>query len=163
LQLDRLPYVQRVSSDDFNRLVWRHLQHTPANSRQIAAFLQSPLYGYQRAEDSAILNLGSSQQEAIILLKEEHQQWVIDDIVLRAEGRSAEEVRLKEHLREEVITLGNAHSPRLAPRNRVEPAYDPGAAGDTDRFATPEANMSPFVDVQTPNGTSPQAYRRIRR
>lgn len=95
--------VQRHSSNDFNRNVWRQLREVPQLGQAAARYLHAPLTAIKPIDkNSTLVLLGNEQHGAKVLLVEEHQQRVIDEILLVAGPADEQQARLKGTLRIEI-------------------------------------------------------------
>lgn len=120
--------LQRTSSSDFNRIVWRQVRDVPHLGRQAVPHLYAPLSGVQRVDDKSLLvALGDEQFGAKVLLIEEHAQNVIHEILLVAGPADEQQARLKGTLRTQIANglLASGVQP-VAHEAPAEPL--PGAA-----------------------------------
>ena len=95
--------LQRVSSDDFNRLVWSRAKSVPELSLPVLSQLTKPIRSMRTRPGQALVELGSAQSGAIVTMERDKQHWVIDDIEIINGLAPNQRVQLKETMRTEMI------------------------------------------------------------
>lgn len=99
IRSQQIEMLQRTSSDDFNRLVWRQLKQVPAIAFAVPRYLNAPLTSVEQREDTAVVVLGDDRGGAQVLLVKEHDHWVVDEVLLIAGPEPADRARLKQTVR----------------------------------------------------------------
>jgi len=99
---DDLVKVQRSVSGDFNRLVWKHLASIPPITKNTLGYYQQTLGKVQIRGKEAELHLGNQHRGAQIKMIKEHEQWLIDDIVLQSPETQLQTAELKQMMRMQV-------------------------------------------------------------
>lgn len=126
LAKSELGIVQRHSSSEFNRLVWRQLQEVPELGQAAARYLHAPLAAIKPIDQrSTLVLLGDERFGAKVLLVEEHQQRVVDEILLVAGPSDEQQARLKGTLRNQIATGQLASG--IQPVAHEMPATEPPA------------------------------------
>ncbi len=93
--------LQRHSTRDFNELVWRQVDRVPQIGFSIPELLMSPLTTMELNENQgyARLKLGDDQQGATVMIKRQHDEYVIDDIMIHSDKVASRYVSTKKELR----------------------------------------------------------------
>ena len=96
-----LDSVKRISSTDFNRLVWSNMTTLPGQFDQVPELLQQPVQRSRADEQRAIVELAEPGNPAVtVALLRENTAWVIDEISMpQADGTRLE---LRKSLRMEI-------------------------------------------------------------
>jgi hypothetical protein len=139
--------VQRNSSSEFNRVVWRQLQDVPGLAQIAAKHLHAPLTEIRPMEQGGTLVvLGNEQFGAKILLLEEHEQRVIDEILLVAGPAEEQQARLKGTLRMQIANGRLASDIQHVAHE--EPQIAPAGAVPSIQPAVYEAEVSPPMTLE---------------
>jgi len=93
--------LQRHSSRDFNELVWRQVDQIPHTAYSIPELLMTDLVSLEINENEGYsrIQLGSKKQGATVLLKKQHDQYLIDDIMVNSGNVASRYVSMKKELR----------------------------------------------------------------
>ncbi|MEQ8854216.1 hypothetical protein [Gimesia sp.] len=93
--------LQRHSTRDFNELVWRQVDRVPQIAFSIPELLMSRLTTMELNENQgyARLKLGDDQQGATVIIKRQHDEYVIDDIMIHSDKVASRYVSTKKELR----------------------------------------------------------------
>ncbi|QDU03375.1 hypothetical protein V6x_30940 [Gimesia chilikensis] len=93
--------LQRHSTRDFNELVWRQVDRVPQIGFSIPELLMSPLTTMELNENQgyARIKLGNDQQGATVMIKRQHDEYVIDDIMIHSDKVASRYVSTKKELR----------------------------------------------------------------
>ncbi len=111
--------LQRSSSSDLNRMIWKQADDVPAAGRIAVKHLQAPLKKVEHMEEGkTLVQFGNDAFGCSVLLVTEHDQQVVDDIVLVAGLQPELRARLKRKMREQ-IAFG---APEPDPKSQVLPA-----------------------------------------
>ena len=94
--------LRRVSSKDFNRLIWDHVHELPPTALFIPKHLQASLHSIKKIGNDVVVNLGETQWGARVKLVEEYGKFLIDDIQLISGKNPDERLMVKKALRTEV-------------------------------------------------------------
>lgn len=97
---NRIPDIQRVCSDDFNRLVWSRAKSIPDVQSPILSQLTKPIRSMRTQPGRAIVELGDPTSGAVVKLETDNQHWVIDDIEIISDTST---VRLKSTMRDQMV------------------------------------------------------------
>ena len=106
LQMRDMGLVQRTSSTDYNRLVWRQTDRMPELTASALRHLRMPVTGVEAKEDSVLLTLGDARWGAKVMLTKEHSQLVVDEVELVAGVEAKQRLRLKVAMRQELAHGG---------------------------------------------------------
>ncbi|MEX0700683.1 MAG: hypothetical protein WD069_01165 [Planctomycetales bacterium] len=114
LSRGELEWLQRSSSDDFNRLVWGQVRQVPPAAFPAIELLRLPLARIEKkGEHELLIVLGNGRRGARVTLLEQHGRRLVDDIQLVSEDQA---VGLKGRLRQELAARMLAESsPRTVP------------------------------------------------
>lgn len=93
--------LQRHSTRDFNELVWRQVDRVPQIGFSIPELLMSPLTTMELNENQgyARIKLGDDQQGATVMIKRQHDEYVVDDIMIHSDKVASRYVSTKKELR----------------------------------------------------------------
>ncbi|MBD3674728.1 MAG: hypothetical protein HUJ26_14500 [Planctomycetaceae bacterium] len=94
--------IQKSVSGDFNRLVWKHAPSVPAIAKSTVGFYQHPIEQVRIRANEADLTLGSNNAGTTVRLIQEHEQWLIDEILLKSPGPQMKTAELKQAMRIQV-------------------------------------------------------------
>lgn len=104
-----LDTLQRHSSADLNRMIWRQADLVPAAGQVAVKHLLAPLYKVEPLpEGKCLVTLGDANFGCSVLLVTEHDEKVVDDIVLIAGVQPELRARLKTKMREQLALGGPA-------------------------------------------------------
>lgn len=144
--------LQRHSSRDFNRLIWKQTRIVPSTGHVVPRYLDHPITSVQRTGDDVIITLGDDRQGAKVLLVNEFSQFVIDDVILVAGQQPDQQARLKQRMRLQLAETGARHTGtavRTAEHSQDASRQDGGvehAAHRVDAPADDELTKSIAVD-----------------
>ena len=117
--------LQRTSSDDMNRLVWRQTDSIPQAGYVVPEHLQLKVSAVTLGEDEALVMLGDARHGAQIKLVHEHGRYVIDDVLLIAGPESSQRANLKRTLRQQLAERGLQTRKTRTVARPVSPANQP--------------------------------------
>jgi hypothetical protein len=98
-QADDIETVRKMTSSDFNRLVWSNVRELPDNLDSIPQLLKQPVLTVQQSPQTAVVQLGSRNTTTVTLVRESGE-WVIDEISCTMKNRTVLHVR--KSLREDI-------------------------------------------------------------
>ena len=84
-----------LTTDDFNRLVWKHTKHVPEIDQPLEKMLQAPLHAVKIRGTNAAIVLGDNRFGARLALKQQRNHWVVDDVHLIAGPDRSQKSELK--------------------------------------------------------------------
>ncbi|MDA1017697.1 MAG: hypothetical protein O3A00_24975 [Planctomycetota bacterium] len=134
--------IQRTSSDDFNRLVWKQTQVVPDIGFPIVQHLRSPVTSIKFEDDQATVVLGDQSWGAVAALNRLGNVWVIDDVQLIGGVQPHQRTNMKNTMR-----IGLALQFRQPEKTvRTDRGQVTIHADDVNARlpALPEANVSPI-------------------
>jgi hypothetical protein len=140
-----IPALQRVSSDDFNRLIWRQARTMPPSGRVVPPYLLGPIRSVVRSGDETIVTVGSRQYGAKVNLLNQNARYVVDDIVLIAGPLPSQQAKLKQQMRTEMANSITV-LPGVSPRRRREMTVIKPTRGTSD----PRDDRQPRVPSVSP-------------
>jgi hypothetical protein len=119
--------LQRHSSRDFNELVWRQVVQVPQTAYSIPELLMSKLTSMDINENDgyARIKLGNDRQGATVMIKRQHDEYVIDDIMIHSDKVASRFVSTKKELR---LSMA-ANSETMRQNSTVQATYT--ISGDT--------------------------------
>ena len=93
--------LQRHSTRDFNELVWRQVDRVPQIAFSIPELLMSKLTMMELNENQgyARIKLGNDQHGATVMIKRQHDAYVVDDIMIHSDKVASRYVSTKKELR----------------------------------------------------------------
>jgi hypothetical protein len=114
-----LAALQRVSSEDFNRLIWRQARVVPPSGSVVPSYLTGPIASVVRTGDETIVTLGDSRRGAKVKLVNQNGRYAVDEIVLIAGPRPSQQAALKQQMR---IEMANSVTglPGVSPRRQKD-------------------------------------------
>jgi hypothetical protein len=112
LRLEQFDQIQRLSSRDFNRLVWHQTESIPRINIDVVRHLQTPLVSAEQTGDRAKLILGDDKLGAHAVLVREGGQFVVDELTLISGTMARDRVELKHALRMHIATFGSGRVSR---------------------------------------------------
>jgi hypothetical protein len=92
--------VRKMTSQDFNRLVWSNVSELPGAYQSIPAQLRLSVLRTKETPKVAMVELGHSETTTVVRLTREHLSWVIDEITLHQKNGTT--VELRKTLRENI-------------------------------------------------------------
>lgn len=95
-----LDAVRKMTSQDFNRLVWSNVSELPGAYQSIPAQLRLSVLRTKETPKVAMVELGHSETTTVVRLTREHLSWVIDEITLHQKNGTT--VELRKTLRENI-------------------------------------------------------------
>lgn len=112
--------LQRRSSRDFNEMVWRQVDAVPQTAYRIPELMMTGLTSMEINENEGYsrIQLGNKHRGAIISLKKQDDQYVIDDISITTDKVASQSVSMKKELR-----LAMAATTGTLKQNAVQAAY----------------------------------------
>lgn len=119
-----LDMIRRNSTGEFNKMVWAQAQFVPNSGMSADTFLQAPLKSMTLGENEAAVILGDSKYGAKITLKQEHNRFIVDEIMLIAGAEEAGQLSLKQTLRTQMAN-GVAKAPSQIVQASFEQEDDP--------------------------------------
>lgn len=142
--------LQRISSEDFNRLIWRQARAVPPSGSVVSPYLMGPIGSVVRNGDETFVTVGSSQHGAKVKLAKQNGRYVVDDVLLIAGSLPSQQAKLKQRMRTEManaITRQTSTSrSRRANVTMIRPTRRPKP--NLSGFGrTPEPAMGPADDV----------------
>ena len=164
-QEDALSLIRRNSSNEFNKMVWKHARFVPNSGMSADTFLQAPLRSMAIGDEEVTVNLGDQRYGAKVTLRKEHNRFIVDDVILIAGPEKSEQLALRQTLRTQ-FSRGEAKAPQTivqashveaeAPPRRVRQALHESASpteddGESMDPAEPkELDNDPFAEELTP-------------
>ncbi|GAB4150087.1 MAG: hypothetical protein Tsb009_24740 [Planctomycetaceae bacterium] len=121
IQQGDISVLQRYSSKDFNRQIWKQTKTIPSAGLHAPRFLAMPPTSIIKNGEKTIVVLGDSTRGAKVLMTSEFSRPVIDDILLIAGVEPNQQARLKQTMRFQI--QGNRSlTPYQNQQNRVQQA-----------------------------------------
>jgi len=133
IQKGDIPALQRVSSTDFNRLIWKQARSMPPSGRFVPRYLEGAIASVVRSGDETIVSVGDSRHGAKVKLLDQNGRYVVDDIVLIAGPLPSQRAALKQQLRTEMANSLTV-LPHVSPRRRKELTVIKGTTRGTTAF-----------------------------
>ena len=115
-----LELIRSNSSNEFNKMVWTHAKFVPNSGMSADTFLQAPLRSMAIGENEVTVNLGDQKYGAKVTLRQEHNRYIVDDIVLIAGTQDSERLALKQSLRTQ-MAKGEARAPEAMVKSEARP------------------------------------------
>lgn len=136
-----LETLQRTSSSELNRMIWKQADGVPEGGRAAVKNLLAPLNKIERLDEGkSLVSLGSRSFGCSVMLVTEHDHQVVDDIVLIDGVQPELRARFKHKMRDEISIGGpsqgeimQAGNWRDAPESRAD---EPVPSADLDQFVT---------------------------
>jgi len=146
LDASRVGAVERVSSKDFNRLIWKQVDGIPDLGRTAVRYLRAPLSRIDRLGEGVLVTLGDGHGGAKVLLVPESGQFVVDDVLLIAGPQTEQRVQLKQTLRKQMAEYGRALSRNPSPVSQPSPSdRSVLRSRTTARQVTPASFVQPIA------------------
>lgn len=144
--------LQRTSSHDYNRLVWKQAEHVPPIGRSASGHLDAPLTAVDRDGDNVLVTLGDERFGAKVLLVREHSQHVVDEILLIAGPQPEQRAKLKHRMRLQ-LAAGVTQSPATEPARVVVPAVN-AASSRSPAVSVPALSQATAAPSDSPAARS---------
>lgn len=96
---EQVDQLQRYSSSDFNRLIWRQLNFVPEIGFPIVRHLEAPPNVIAITGDRAQIQLGDDRWGARARMVRERDYWVVDELQLIAGPQPNQRTEVKETMR----------------------------------------------------------------
>ncbi|MCH8829317.1 MAG: hypothetical protein IID45_07040 [Planctomycetes bacterium] len=156
LETGNIPLLQRTSSRDFNRLIWKQAKTVPYIGSIAPRYLQEPLSSVGKLGDQIVVTLGNERHGAKVLINNESGYFVIDDVVLIAGRRPQQRTQLKQSLRTHFaemrsISPGVLHTARHDNSIQQSSYYEANT-----QSSTLEPDESAFLDDPLPRKRASQ-------
>lgn len=137
--------LQRVSSEDLNRLVWHQSKQVPELAFPVAGQLQMALVSVDLTDGHATAKFGDSHCTAQVFLVQERGRYVVDDVVM-SNPQTQEQASLKHELRTQMADrrLTQLTNAAVAPQDVSASAESLPAKADA------------FPPIQVPPQSEPQ-------
>jgi hypothetical protein len=142
-----IPRLQRTSSDDMNRIVWRQTDSIPQAGYVAPSHLQSKMSAVKIGEDEALVVLGDARHGAQIKLVREYGKYVIDDVLLIAGPESSQRAHLKRTLRLQLAERGLWNKKTQTAARPTSPAKQVQPAIFTENDLIPPPIVAPLQDT----------------
>ena len=127
IQKGDIASLQRNSSKDFNRLIWKQARVVPPSGLVVPGYLRQPITAVHPNGDEIIVTLGDDQLGAKVLLVSESSHFVVDDIMLIAGPLPRQRAKLKHRLRTEmansITTLPGLSAAQKRNSTLIRPDY----------------------------------------
>ncbi|MBT6487374.1 MAG: hypothetical protein HOK71_22215 [Planctomycetaceae bacterium] len=142
-----IPRLQRTSSDDMNRIVWRQTDSIPQAGYVVPSHLQLEMSAVKIGEDEALVVLGDARHGAQIKLVREYGKYVIDDVLLIAGPESSQRAHLKRTLRLQLAERGLWNKKTQTVARPTSPAKQVQPATFTENDLIPPPIVAPLQDT----------------
>jgi hypothetical protein len=143
--------LQRISSEDLNRLVWRQTDTIPQAGYVVPRHLQAELSAVKIGKDEAMIVLGDARFGSHVRLKREYGRYVVDEVLLIAGPESSQRAPMKRAMRLELAARGlQTMQTRVAakPQSLIDASAAAGSSRPADRPAdATDGTSSPPPDV----------------
>ncbi len=127
--------LQRNSSSELNRTIWRLADEVPAAGRETVKHLLAPLNTVEELDEGrTLITLGNASFGCSVLLVTEHDQKVVDDIVLISGVQPELRARFRAKMRTQLALVG--------PDPQTQPIVVP-AANWQEKTQAPESPPQP--------------------
>lgn len=145
-----IPTLQRTSSKDLNRLIWKQTRRVPAAAILAPKHLNAPLNSIETRGEEVMVTLGDDQWGAKVKLVTEYGRHVVDDALLVAGPLPEQRAEIKKAMRIELATGGMPSQMHDGGRYTARQAvYRTADGGEEDRAAgggiRPVAGAAPAV------------------
>lgn len=121
LEYRQLDLVQRHSSADFNRTIWTQGTGVPDMPATLAAQLKAPLRAIRILDGKALVVLGDDRFGAQVSLAVEHEQYVVDDVLLISGPEQSQRLALKTTLRNQLLRHTPSDEPAVTAESNSNP------------------------------------------
>lgn len=149
--------IQKSVSGDFNRLVWKHVRSIPPIAKSTLPYYQHPIEQAQIRANEAELVLSQKQSGAKIRLIQEHEKWLIDEIVLKAPGQQLRTAELKQAMRMQVSGGTPYGDPALTTTPMYSNSIAPTSGGIQQVGYEQQAKLPNTIPQVRPSGSQPPA------
>ena len=156
-----IPRLQRTSSDDMNRIVWRQTDSIPQAGYVVPSHLQSKMSAVKIGEDEALVVLGDARHGAQVKLVREYGKYVIDDVLLIAGPESSQRAHLKRTLRLQLAERGLWNKKTQTVARPTSPVKHAPSATFTPNDLIPPPVVAPLQDTFG-STRSPRDSNRVR-
>lgn len=144
--------IQKSVSGDFNRLVWKHVQAIPPIAKNTLNYYQYPIEQVQIRANEAELVLAQKNTGTKIRLIQEHEQWLIDEIILKAPGQQLRTAELKQAMRMQVSGGSPYGDPASQNRSMYSDSSAPTYGGIQQAgYEQPAPPQTPPQNIQEPS------------
>ena len=170
-----LDLIRGNCTNDFNRMVWTQSRFVPNSGMSADTFLQAPLKSIAPGEREVVVHLGDNQYGAKVTLRQEHDRFIVDDILLIAGSKETERLALRQHLRSELAsgkalapqTVVQASLPEKTARYVEQALYESPADCDTSKATNKSApprkldldDDDPFADLENIEAAEPSVTK----
>jgi len=157
IRLSQIAVLERNSSSDLNRLVWKQTEEVPHLGVTVLNHLRAPLTSVKLGTDKTTVKLGDERSGAHVELVKEHDRWVVDDVLLIAGLEPLQRRELKKTLR---IELANNFKTKRRParpetkRDSKEPATLETAEPPALESLAPPPDRAPETTAESPQSKS---------
>lgn len=161
--------LQRTSSSELNRMIWSQADNVPPAGKTAVNHLLAPLNKVEHLDEGrSLVTFGNQAFGCSVMLVTEHDQHVVDDIVLVAGAGPELRARLKHKLREQIaldapreesestiLQAGNwQDAPQDAPMKSAPPVSPKSAVTPAHLEEFPPLPETEAVPVPMPNSTT---------
>jgi hypothetical protein len=94
-----LDTVRKMTSSDFNRLVWGNLEQLPEHLSSLPQRLKRPVASVQQTPQTAVVSIGQDNATTVTLVREAGE-WVIDEITCKTKNNTV--LHIRKSLREDI-------------------------------------------------------------
>ncbi|MFM7832887.1 MAG: DUF3828 domain-containing protein [Planctomycetaceae bacterium] len=91
-QAEDIDTVRKMTSSDFNRLVWSNLRKLPEELNNLPQLLKQPVHSVRQSPQTAVVELGTRNTTTVTLARE-GGAWVIDEISCTMKDKTVMHVR----------------------------------------------------------------------
>ena len=91
-QAEDIDTVRKMTSSEFNRLVWSNLRRLPEELNNLPLLLKQPVQSVRQSPQTAVVELGSRNATTVTLARE-GSAWVIDEISCTRKDKTVLHVR----------------------------------------------------------------------
>lgn len=102
LERENVEVLQRQSSSEFDRLVWKQVRSFPNVGVVPFQQFQAPVQAVLFDNDRATVKLGDDRFGAEVTLLREYEQWVVDEVLLIAGPEPSQRHELRKALKQEL-------------------------------------------------------------
>jgi len=123
-QSEAMELIQSNCSNEFNRAVWMQTKFVPSSGMSADTFLmQAPLTSMAIGENKQIeVRFGDNLYGAKVTMRQEHERYVVDDVVLVAGAEESQRMSMRSTLRT-MLAKGEARAPQsIVPVHNVAPS-----------------------------------------
>jgi hypothetical protein len=120
LETGDLALIQRTSSNDYNKLVWKQTDKVPLAAQVALEHLSLRVTGVKATPEEVTITLGNERWGARVLLVREHSQHVVDEIHIIRGLEASQRLKMKQAMRLELAGASRLDVRQMtggAPRN----------------------------------------------